>query len=246
MTEVVPLPAGMHALFVVFEGVTITLGDCDDSKTNCSSLVAQGSTTVPPFLMAETNRQTRITAIKGMVQDALARFSVDVVTTRPTKGDYWMVVAGGTSDAIAGAPGALLAASPVCEATNRNSVALVFEGLARWTRSDHAVGRLHVHRNLVRARANVYVGNQRSDDARQRVLAHHAERAAPADDRRRLSLDTRRRGFTAVATNLHDSQNLNEHRALDPGWRTSPGDWFWSRAWRDASTRIRSRRTQRP
>ena len=127
MTEVVPLPAGMHALFVVFEGVTITLGDCDDSKTNCSSLVAQGSTTVPPFLMAETNRQTRITAIKGMVQDALARFSVDVVTTRPTKGDYWMMVAGGTSHAIAGAPGALLAASPVCEATNRNSVALVFE-----------------------------------------------------------------------------------------------------------------------
>lgn len=117
----------MHELYIAFDGVTITQGDCDDSKTNCSSLVAQASTPVPAFLMAETNRQTRVTAITGMVQDALARFSVDVVTTRPATGDYWMVVAGGTSDAITGTTGVLLAARPACEATNRNSVALVFE-----------------------------------------------------------------------------------------------------------------------
>ncbi len=125
--QTAPLATGTHELFIAFEGVSITLGDCDDSKTNCSSLVAQGTTEVPAFLMTETNRQTRITAIKGMVQDALAPFSIDVVTTRPTAGDYWMVVAGGTSDAVAGMTGVLLATNPTCESTNRNSVGLVFE-----------------------------------------------------------------------------------------------------------------------
>lgn len=123
-----PLSPGNHHVFVAFEGVAITLGDCDDSSTNCSSLVADATTNVPAFLMTETNRQTRITAITGMVRDALAPFSIDVVTTRPASGDYWMVVAGGTSDAIAGTPNILVAAKPACDATNTKSVAFVFEG----------------------------------------------------------------------------------------------------------------------
>lgn len=121
------LVTGEHTLFVAFEGVSLTLGDCDDAKTNCSSLVADSPTMVPPFLMAETNRATRVATIEDMVQTALAPFSIDVVTARPASGDYWMVVAGGTSDAITGSTGALTAAKPVCDAMNRNSIALVFE-----------------------------------------------------------------------------------------------------------------------
>jgi hypothetical protein len=127
------LATGDHTLFVAFEGVTLTLGDCDDAKTNCSSLVAQASTVVPPFLMAETNRATRVATIKGMVQDALSAFSIDVVTTRPATGDYWMVVAGGTSDAIVGRSDALVAMKPVCDASNRSSIALVFERASETT-----------------------------------------------------------------------------------------------------------------
>jgi hypothetical protein len=122
-----PLAAGMHDLYLAFEGVTLTLGDCDDAQTNCSSLVAQASTPVPMFLASEGSRATRITTIKNMVQDALAPFSVDVVTTRPSAGDYRMVVVGGTSDTITGVTGALFAAKPVCDAMNKNSIALVFE-----------------------------------------------------------------------------------------------------------------------
>jgi len=122
-----PLPAGDHQVFIAFEGVAITLGDCDDATINCSSLVADATTNVPPFLMAETNRQTRITAITSMIRDALAPFSIDVVTTRPASGDYWMVVAGGTSDAIAGTANILVAAQPACDAANTKSLALVFE-----------------------------------------------------------------------------------------------------------------------
>ena len=122
-----PLATGTHELYVAFEGVTLTLGACDDATTNCTSLVAADNTVVPPFLMAETGRQTRIANIAALIQESLAPFSIDVVTTRPSSGDYWMVVAGGTAEAVTGDPGALVAAKPVCDATNRKSIALVFE-----------------------------------------------------------------------------------------------------------------------
>src|SRR5689334_17245341 len=64
------LAAGSHKVFVAFEGVTLTLGDCDDAKTNCSSLVAQASTQVPAFLAAESTRAAHASTIAGMVQDA--------------------------------------------------------------------------------------------------------------------------------------------------------------------------------
>jgi hypothetical protein len=122
-----PLPAGTHQLFVSFEGVTLTLGDCDDSRTNCTSLVSQASTTVPAFLMGGGTRTQRISTIVGMAQEALAPFSVDVVTTRPATGSYWMVSVGGTTALASGTPDPLIAVKPVCDAANANSIALIFE-----------------------------------------------------------------------------------------------------------------------
>lgn len=122
-----PLAAGMHTLYVSFEGVTLTLGDCDDARTNCSSLVSQASTMVPPFLMGLGTRTTRITTIVGMVQEALAPFSIDVVTARPASGNYWMVSIGGPSTLVSGSTDPLMAMKPVCAPTNENSIALVFE-----------------------------------------------------------------------------------------------------------------------
>jgi hypothetical protein len=122
-----PLAAGMHKLFVSFEGVTLSLGDCDDARTNCTSLVSQASTAVPPFLMGQGTRSTRITTIVGMAQEALAPFSVDIVTTRPASGSYWMVSVGGATTLVSGTPDPLMAVKPVCDATNTNSIALVFE-----------------------------------------------------------------------------------------------------------------------
>jgi hypothetical protein len=122
-----PLAAGSHTLFVSFEGVTLTLGDCDDAKTNCSSLVAQASTMVPPFLAGQGTRAGRITTIVGMAKEALAPFSVDVVTTRPASGSYWMVSVGGATTLVSGTPDSLMAVKPVCDATNTSSIALIFE-----------------------------------------------------------------------------------------------------------------------
>ncbi len=121
-----PLPPGMHKVFLVFQGITVMLGDCDDSKTSCSSLVAQSSTVVPPFLQGAADPASRVAIIKGMVQDALAPFSVDVVTTRPTAGNYRMVVVGGTS-ALVSTPDGATAAKATCDGANMNSIAFVFE-----------------------------------------------------------------------------------------------------------------------
>lgn len=122
-----PLAAGAFKLYLSFEGVTIQLGSCDDSHTNCSSLVAQSSTVVPSFLGGDGARASHITTITGMVQEALAPFSVDVVTTRPASGNYWMVSIGGASDAVTGMTDLSLAVKPVCDAMNKNSLAFVFE-----------------------------------------------------------------------------------------------------------------------
>ncbi len=135
-----PLAAGMHELFVSFEGVTLTLDDCDNATTNCSSLVAQASTMIPPFLDAAGNRATRIATITQMAQEALAPFSVDVVTTRPASGDYWMVSVGGDASLASGSPDPLLVTKSACDATNKHSIALVFEQDADAMFSDRAYG----------------------------------------------------------------------------------------------------------
>ena len=130
--------AGMHRLFLSFDGVTIANGDCDDSRTNCSSLVLQSSTMVPAFLEGQGDRQVRIGTITAMVQEAIAPFSIDAVTARPTSGNYWMISIGGTSAVVTGVPDALLATRPVCDAMNRNAIAFVFEQDADDPLSDRA------------------------------------------------------------------------------------------------------------
>jgi hypothetical protein len=122
-----PLAAGTFTVYLSFEGATIHFGDCDDAKTDCSGLVLQATTVVPSFLGSDAARGAHIATITSMVQDALAPFSVDVVTTRPTSGNYWMVSIGGTSDGITGVPDLSLAAKPVCDAMNKSSLAFVFE-----------------------------------------------------------------------------------------------------------------------
>jgi hypothetical protein len=133
-----PLATGMHTLFVSFEGVTLTLDACDDATTNCSSLVAQSPTTVPPFLGGAGARAARIQTITGMVVEALAPFSVDVVTTRPSAGDYRMVSVGGDTTLASSSTDPLLAVVPVCDAANKHGIALVFEQPADDMVSDRA------------------------------------------------------------------------------------------------------------
>src|SRR6187549_3239980 len=107
-----PLNPGMHKLYLSFSGVTLAFGACDDSRANCTSLVSQASTVVPTFLQGSA--PTRVTAIAASVQEVLAPFSIDVVTTRPSSGNYWMVSIGGTTALVSDASNPILAVKSVC------------------------------------------------------------------------------------------------------------------------------------
>lgn len=112
--------------YINTEGVTLTAGTCSDSRTNCTSLV-MADKVVPPFYDGIATRQQTIDTILADVTTALAPYAIDVVTTRPASGDYYMTVLGGSSATIIGTAGVLSLAPAVCNATNRDAISIVFD-----------------------------------------------------------------------------------------------------------------------
>jgi hypothetical protein len=121
-----PLPSGAYKLYLATEGVDLVKGACDDSQTNCTSLITQ-SQTVPPFYENDSSRASSISVIAGYVQRSLAPYSIDVVLERPTSGDYYMVVMGGDPTTLTGVPNVAGVAPGVCDTTHRNGVSLAFD-----------------------------------------------------------------------------------------------------------------------
>jgi hypothetical protein len=126
--QMAPLSAGTYTFYLNFEGVTLTkASEVHNSTTNTTDLLAVPTATVPPFREGSGTRQLFIDAITGMVTRALAPYSLNVVTTRPASGDYYMSVLGGTSQALVGQPNTASVAPAVCQPTNRNLISLVFD-----------------------------------------------------------------------------------------------------------------------
>jgi hypothetical protein len=119
-----PLPPGNHKLYLVYEGVDLTKGDCDDSKTNCTSLIT-ASQTVPPFAEQDSNRANVIAEITDIVRAQLAPYSIDVVTERPTANDYYMITMGGTPLDLFGMANVGAVAQGLCDASHKNGVSVV-------------------------------------------------------------------------------------------------------------------------
>jgi len=123
---VTPLPPGHFKYFINTEGVTLTKCSVDDARTNCSTLVP-ADTTFPPFLPGDPNRQPLIDAIVVRVQEKLAPYSIDVVTTRPASGDYYMSVFGGDPTLVNGPTGTFDITPTPCNFDNRDLVTLEFD-----------------------------------------------------------------------------------------------------------------------
>jgi hypothetical protein len=85
-----------RALFLSFEGETLTDAPASDAKQNLASWMTNGvtSATAPPYLAGNANRATIIQGIVNEVTNRVAGFTT-VVTTRPVDGDYMMIVFGG-------------------------------------------------------------------------------------------------------------------------------------------------------
>lgn len=96
-----PLAPGMHKLYLNFEGQSLSKG-MDNAPLNISSVLVNDPTVIPAWgsTLSPTTRQGRIDVVVMTVQNALAPYSVDVVTTRPITGPYMMNVVGGKSENI--------------------------------------------------------------------------------------------------------------------------------------------------
>lgn len=121
-----PLPPGRFKLYVNTEGVSLTKCSTDDAPTNCASALT-GNVTIPAFLPGDPNRQPFIDAIVVRVQEKLAPYSIDVVTTRPTSGEYAMDVVGGDATLVGATPQTLAIGPTACSFDNHNHVAFTFD-----------------------------------------------------------------------------------------------------------------------
>jgi hypothetical protein len=121
-----PLVAGQYILYLNTEGVTLTKGS-PSSSANMSDLIAAADVTVPPFLPGDPNRLVFIDQIVRGVQGVLAPYSLDIVTTRPASGDYYMFVLGGDGMTISGCQGCVSTTDFNCMIEPRNGVDLMFD-----------------------------------------------------------------------------------------------------------------------
>lgn len=123
-----PTRPGRHVVYLNMEGVTLTkLGDCSDSKTNCTNLIKDDTATIPRFLDNTLGRDEFIAEFLRLARVRLAPYSIDLVTERPASGDYYMIVIGGDSATLTGVANAGSVTPAVCTPDNPNLVDLVFD-----------------------------------------------------------------------------------------------------------------------
>ncbi|MDQ3365643.1 MAG: hypothetical protein M3680_09455 [Myxococcota bacterium] len=117
---------GTHKLFLQFEGQTVTRGE-NDATQNTARWVAQGrpTATIPAWRPMAADRAAHIETVTCRVREALYPFDVDVVTTRPSSGDYEMVVIGGSSADLGHAQGISGFSGVDCENSNVRDIAWV-------------------------------------------------------------------------------------------------------------------------
>jgi hypothetical protein len=89
-----------RVVFLSFEGETLTKGATSDATSNHASWMQITSGTAPPYHAGGSNRTAEIQAIVDGVTAQLSGFPIIVVTTRPTSGQYVMIVYGGTPQQV--------------------------------------------------------------------------------------------------------------------------------------------------
>lgn len=146
-------PNGHHVIYLDFDGTTLT-GGYDDATRNVSSIVYsinKSSITVPAFdpswYSTSKTRDQVVADITALVRTYYAPFNVDIVTARPTSGDYVMVAVGGLPGLInqpCGQASCVLGLAPLdCQTTSRGitynsqgdkEVVLAFSDAAQYQR----------------------------------------------------------------------------------------------------------------
>ncbi len=88
---------GAHKLFLVFEGATLTRGASDAVLNRFSGIDNSLATaTIPAWRATAPDRASQIQDVVCDIRESMYPFDVEVVTTRPTSGDFEMIVFGGS------------------------------------------------------------------------------------------------------------------------------------------------------
>jgi hypothetical protein len=131
-------------LYLNFGGAQLKARSLNDginnSKTGETFLVKQ-DVTVPPFMAGDAGRDAMIKKVVGHLQDLLGPLGAQMTQTKPTSGDYTMIVFGGKCDAVTGMAGCMYDAfAPEdCGNANKNDIALVFDGPTEYTIANAAM-----------------------------------------------------------------------------------------------------------
>jgi len=117
-----------RVVFLNFDGVTLTQGT-SDATLNRASWLQAASSTAPAYRNGQANRAADILAITTGVRAQLAGIGVIVVTTRPTTGQYVMIVFGGTAQQVASRFGGAVNQLD-CGDVQKNDVAWISDGVS--------------------------------------------------------------------------------------------------------------------
>ena len=118
-----------RVVFLQFEGQALTDAATSNAKQNQASWMTIANGTAPPYHQGSGTRAADIQAIVDGITQQLSSFPITVVTTRPTTGDYVMIVYGGQASNVGSRfSGAVQELD--CGDANRNDVAWVSDGVS--------------------------------------------------------------------------------------------------------------------
>lgn len=127
--DAAPVCANGRVVFLQFDGQTLTKAAASDATQNLASWMTIATGTAPPYKNGSGTRTAEIQAIVDGMRAQLAPFNTQVVTTRPTSGDYLMIVYGGQPNQVGSRFGGAVQALDCGDAV-RNDVAWVSDNVA--------------------------------------------------------------------------------------------------------------------
>jgi hypothetical protein len=127
--DAMPVPkCTSRSVYLNFDGQKLTRGPSDATQ-NQASWMQIGTGTAPRYQTNNTDRDTAIQTIVDGVRTQLSQFPITVTTTRPTAGNYVMIVFGGRAGAVGSSFGGAVNKLD-CGDTRPNDVAWISDNVS--------------------------------------------------------------------------------------------------------------------
>jgi hypothetical protein len=110
-------------LYLNFDGGPVQSGNCSDARTNCSNIVMGNNVHLPAFSRSAEDKQRVIDLVRAYYEP----FNIQVVTQRPTGGEYAMVMVGGVATDVGLDDNRIGGIAPLdCGNMNANDITFAF------------------------------------------------------------------------------------------------------------------------